>query len=664
MIYSQKALSLLLAAITLQSACAAGTVSTFAYENDKNPSEAVCGQLWSEEGISGDYMYRIENGNIVLVKYLGDDTEVNIPSEFLGRTVTAIDAEAFKECSFIETVTIPYTVTQIGGYSFEGCTNMKNIYIPYGVTVIEAGAFQDCSNLENIRIPESVTTICSGVFWGCNKITEINIPSGVTTIIPSVIGKNESIVNINVDENNPKFSSQDGILFSKDKKRIVAFPPGRKGTYAIPENVEIIGSDAFFGCAYLTQITVPDSVQKVLTNAFEYCSSLTSISLPEHITEIQSSAFCECRSLAEFKIPSGVTQIGNSAFSNCKALAKIEIPQNVSKIEFSAFSGCSKLTEIKLPVGIASIDRWTFSNCHSMQKIEVPASVQKIEQSAFYNCRSLTEVFYEGSEDDWQNITVGSSNESLTNAEIHYNYAETSVNLNKSEMTLGTGQTYTLKAEVIPQGSDVTLTWKSSNKNVATVNSKGKISAKGEGRATITVKTSDGKTASCKITVKKAPESVSLNKTSAVMGVKQTCTLQATLSPSDSYTYLNWSSSNSTVASVDKNGKVTARKTGTAVITVRTSNGKYAQCTFTVKKAPESVVLSKSSLTLSKGQTATLTAALSPSDSATYCSWSSSDKSVAAVSSGGKITAKAKGNAVITVKTSNGKTASCNVTVK
>ena len=662
--FSKKALSLLLAAITLHSMSAAGTMSVFAYQNDKLTSNAVCEQIASNDSVSGDYIYRSDNGNIVLVKYLGDDTEVNIPSEFLGRTVTAIDTNAFKECSFIERVTVPSTVTRIGSYSFQGCTNLKNISIPYGVTAIEAGAFQDCQNLEDIPIPESVTTIGSGVFWGCNKITEINIPASVTTLIPSAIGKNESIVNINADENNPKFSSQDGILFSKDKKRIAAFPPGRKGTYEIPENVEIIGSDAFFGCEYLTQITVPDSVKSILSDAFEYCNALTTIILPEHITEIPLSAFCECRNLAEFKIPSSVTKIGNAAFANCKALTKIEIPQSVNKIENSAFSGCSRLTEIKLPSGITSVEGWTFSNCHLMQKIEIPASVKSIEQSAFYNCRSLTDVFFAGSEEDWQNITVGNNNDSLKNANIHFNYAETSVTLNKSEMTLGLGQTYTIKAEITPQDSNVTLTWKSSNKNAATVNSKGKISAKGEGRTTITVKTSDGKTASCKITVKKAPDSVSLNKTSAILGVKQTCTLQAELTPSDSYTYLNWSSSDSTIVSVDKNGRVTAKKVGTAVVTVKTSNGKYAHCTFTVKKAPDSVALSKNSLTLSKGKTEILTAALSPSNSATYCSWSSSNTSVATVTSGGKITAKAKGNAVITVRTSNGKTSYCDVTIK
>ena len=236
----------------------------------------------------------------------------------------------------------------------------------------------------------------------------------------------------------------------------------------------------------------------------------------------------------------------------------------------------------------------------------------------------------------------------------------TNVTLNKSTLTLGLGQTATLIATT---DNATTLSWKSSNKSVATVTSKGKICTKGTGTATITVTTADGNKATCKVTVKQAPTSIALNKTSATLGVKQTCNLTATLTPSTSATYCSFTSSDTSVATVNASGKVVAKKTGTATITVKTSNGLTATCKITVKKAPTSVTLNKTSVTLKKGSTETLTATLTPSTSATYCSFSSSDTSVATVNSNGVITAKKVGTATITVKTSNGLTSSCAVTV-
>ena len=154
-----------------------------------------------------------------------------------------------------------------------------------------------------------------------------------------------------------------------------------------------------------------------------------------------------------------------------------------------------------------------------------------------------------------------------------------------------------------------------------------------------------------------------MNKTSATLGVKQTCNLTTTLTPSTSVTYCSFSSSDTSVATVNASGKVVAKKVGTATITVKTSNGLTATCKMTVKQAPTSVALNKTSVTLKKGSTETLTATLTPSTSATYCSFSSSDTAVATINSNGVITAKKVGTATITVKTSNGLTSTCTVTV-
>ena len=166
-------------------------------------------------------------------------------------------------------------------------------------------------------------------------------------------------------------------------------------------------------------------------------------------------------------------------------------------------------------------------------------------------------------------------------------------------------------------------------------------------------------------------EKVSLNKSATTLTEGESETLTATITPSNATgdKTVKWSSSNEAVAAVDSNGKVTAKKAGTAVITATSSNGKTASCTVTVKQkeiAITGIGLNKSTTSLTEGESETLTATIAPSNATgdKTVKWSSSNAEVAAVDSNGKVTAKKAGTAVITATSSNGKTASCTVTVK
>ena len=189
-------------------------------------------------------------------------------------------------------------------------------------------------------------------------------------------------------------------------------------------------------------------------------------------------------------------------------------------------------------------------------------------------------------------ITVKTSNGKTASCRVTVsnNIPITSVSLNKTSVTLAPNQTETLQATILPSNTTAskTLTWTTSDSSVATVSSTGKITAKSTGTATITVKTSNGKTASCRVTVtNNIPiTSVSLNKTSVTLIPNQTETLQATILPSNTTASktLTWTTSNSSVATVSSTGKITAKSAGTATITVRTSNGKTASCRVTVSK--------------------------------------------------------------------------------
>ena len=246
------------------------------------------------------------------------------------------------------------------------------------------------------------------------------------------------------------------------------------------------------------------------------------------------------------------------------------------------------------------------------------------------------------------------------------------VTLDTNSITLVEGDSQTLTATISPSNAEnQKVLWSSSNSSVATVK-EGVVTAIKPGSATITVKSDDGgKTATCEVTVnaKVYPvTSIVLDKTSHEMTEGDEFTLTATINPSNATNKnVSWKSSNTSVATVS-NGKVTAVKAGSATITVTTEDGsKTATCEVTVnaKVYPvTSVSLSKSSATLTEGESLTLTATVNPSNATNKnVGWKSSNTSVATVSNG-KVTAVKAGSATITVTTEDGsKTATCEVTV-
>lgn len=166
-----------------------------------------------------------------------------------------------------------------------------------------------------------------------------------------------------------------------------------------------IGKDAFSHCGIIS-VALPAGVTSIGFCAFSACFSLTSISIPDSITSIDSFAFSDCTSLTSITLSDNVTFIGHHSFSSCTSLTSIILPDKVVAIIFEAFRGCSGLTSIILPESLVSIgDR------------------------AFDGCSALTSVYYKGTKAEWDEISIGSTNEALQSATIYY-YSETKPPLN------------------------------------------------------------------------------------------------------------------------------------------------------------------------------------------------------------------------------------------
>jgi uncharacterized protein YjdB len=254
------------------------------------------------------------------------------------------------------------------------------------------------------------------------------------------------------------------------------------------------------------------------------------------------------------------------------------------------------------------------------------------------------------------------------------------VSLSPAALTLGVGQEQTLTAAVEPENAaNKALTWASDKPDIAEVDENGKVTGIAVGTAAITVTTVDGgKTAVCAVTVQKdavaiAVSGVSLDRETFTLGVNQELTLTAAVEPENAANKaVTWTSSDTSVATVGADGKVTGVAVGTATVTVTTADGSHKDtCVVTVQTeavtiAVTGVSLSPKSLTLGVGQEQTLTAAVTPPEAANKAViWASDKPDIAAVDGNGKVTGAAPGTATVTVTTADGgKTDTCAVTVQ
>ena len=289
---------------------------------------------------------------------------------------TVTDAEAKTvELTGYETkpegaLTIPATVT--------------NESTEYSVTSIGSRAFSWCSQLTAVTIPEGVATIGDYAFEYCSSLTEVNIPASAINIGNWVFDYCSALTAIHVAEGNTAYSSENGVLFNKDKTTLIQYPVGNSATaYTVPATVTTIGSSAFKKCTALTEITIPDGVTYINTSAFEKCSALAQINLPNSLTDMSLRTFYGCTSLTEVTLPDGVTQLMGFNFTDCSALEKVTLPEGITYIGSGAFKNCSALTELTVwAITPPTLESDAFTGVSSSLVVKVPAEGLPAYQTA------------------------------------------------------------------------------------------------------------------------------------------------------------------------------------------------------------------------------------------------------------------------------------------
>ena len=264
-------------------------IDNFAYELDETSSTA-------------ELSYIINN------RYVGD---VIIPESIVYEektyTVTSIGFNAFIWSSDMTSITIPNSIINIEDGAFWGCSSLTSITIPNGVINIGLDAFWGCAELTTITIPNSVITIGHGAFNGCAKLVSIAIPASVSSIGDYAFYYCYSLSAINVAADNSIYCSKNGVLFTKDMTKMVAYPGGKQGDYKIPNSVTSIEVGTFFECRALTAITIPNTISSIGSSAFTNCKGLVSVVCETTIPPtIGDSIFCrvDCSQIPLY-VPAG-----------------------------------------------------------------------------------------------------------------------------------------------------------------------------------------------------------------------------------------------------------------------------------------------------------------------------------------------------------------------
>ena len=373
----------------------------------------------------------------------------------IGNGVTNIAGAAFSDCTSLTEVVIPDSVSNIGSYAFEGDTNLARLSIGRGVKDIGKCAFDRCRSLPSVTIPDNVINIGEYAFEGATNLTSVTIGSGVANIGALAFVSCGNLTEFKVSNGNESYLSQNGVLFSKDGKKLISYPGGKtENYYTVPNGVETIDAFAFMYCTKLTEVTTGDSVTSVGLKAFYGCENLANVNLSDGITTIKSEAFSHCYNLININIPKTLRYIDQEIFSSCKNLTSIVIPDSVTEIRSGAFSGCSSLNSIAIPNGVVKIGWYVFQNCSALTHIEIPSTVTSIGTDAFNNCAALTDVYYSGTDTQWNAIEVLDGNASLKNATIHFAQpepqppVETSGTIAVSSVRARAGQTITVKVDL------------------------------------------------------------------------------------------------------------------------------------------------------------------------------------------------------------------------
>ena len=638
-------------------------------EEPELPPEALLAQTEEEtESIvpSGQTDYVIEGG--VLRRYAGSAVDLTVPGD-LG--ITAIGPNAFENNAELRTVVLPAGIAEIGDAAFRNCLALKSVALPDSLCGIGISAFEGCASLQSISLPRALARMGDRAFDGCANLTitvcentpaqslcdsagyNHRIEGWPTEISLSrdklFIGANETLSDALLPSVSPSGAAGYAVQYHSSNSKIVLVDAAtgklkglKVGTATVTASIKNGSLTVAAQCAVTVRkapakvtlsptgvtLGVEDTRQLTASLASDVASKLTYSSNNAGVASVDSNGLVTANAV-------GKATITVTTFNGQKATCAVTVKAAPESIALNAPSltlaeGQASTLKVTLPGGTAA--SLTFS-CET--------------GNVSVNAKGVVTALREGSD----TITVTTHNGATAECPVTVLPAPTTLSLNVTSVALGQKEKFTLVPSV-EEGSRSSYTFKSNKASVASVSASGVITAKKTGSATITVKSYNGLTVNCAVTVKKAPTKITLSPNKVTLGAGETRRLTAKLSANSASKQITYSPNKASVATVSSDGWITANAVGSATITAKTFNGKKATCAVTVKAAPESVSFTSKPTVLGVGESFTLAAVVN-SGAAGAITYSIEQEGECAVISGAKLTAKAPGTIKVVAEAYN-----------
>jgi len=356
----------------------------------------------SEDGSGTSYMpgesFTIES-NIILYAQWGtsnglvftkkDDNTYSVNSDSSASGIIVVP-ETYNDLPVSEIEYSAFTVTDL----------ITCIILPESINNLYSSAFLLCSGLKNINVKSNNIKYTSrdGVLFSkdyqrliCYPAgktgSSFNIPSTVNEVVPCAFVSSTMLKEITVDSSNTTFKSIDGVLYNKDENTLICYPAGKTGTtYTIPDYVTTIDITAFGGCGNLEEIVIPEGVTTINTHAFAFSSNLKTFNIPASVVNIGERISNICISLQEINVADSNTILKSidGVLFNKDCTTLITYPM-------------SRKGSYTVPDGVKTIEQSAFEGCLFLTDVSIPESCNLINNSAFMSCYTLEKIIMSGS---------------------------------------------------------------------------------------------------------------------------------------------------------------------------------------------------------------------------------------------------------------------------
>lgn len=309
---------------------------------------------------------------------------ISLKSIKIPNSVTVVNSGTFYNCTGLTELSFHDGITEIGHSAIYGCSNLNSVKLPAGLTKLSHDLFNKCTSLEVINLPASIEYIDENAFYGCSALKNIDISDKVNFIGNGFVIGCTSLTSINVAPGNSMYTDIDGVLFNKEKTKLLAYPSGIKGEYTVPESTLKIDDYVFNANSNITGIHFPKTLKVIGMSNFYGCNSLTTVRLPEQLDSLGATCFFFNRSVTSIIMPNNNVWIGNNALS-ATGITTMLFPESIKEIGvdnskneyYSVLGSCSALTSLSLPSTLEKLNPIA-SYCSAIEAIYCFAAVPPV----------------------------------------------------------------------------------------------------------------------------------------------------------------------------------------------------------------------------------------------------------------------------------------------